>query len=134
MENPGLGGGGGCKSKSLPWWGYGYFLEPHICTVYKCDTNIFLKNVTHDVSFRTWNEVPYFKQGGEEKVFWFKQDGSTPLPKLPFRVPPLPHHALPQGIYFNITRPNILSAVIKFWLWRNYQIIQNDLPKLAIGT
>ena len=23
------GGGGGCKSKSLPWWGYGYFLEPH---------------------------------------------------------------------------------------------------------
>ena len=21
---------GGCKSKSLPWWGYGYFLEPHI--------------------------------------------------------------------------------------------------------
>ena len=22
-------GGGGCKSKSLPWWGYGYFLEPH---------------------------------------------------------------------------------------------------------
>ena len=133
MENPGLGGGR-CKSKSLPWWGYGYFLEPHICTVYKCDTNIFLKNVTHDVSFRTWNEVPYFKQGGEEKVFWFKQDGSTPLPKLPFRVPPLPHHPLPQGIYFNITRPNILYAVIKFWLWQNYQIIQNDLPKLAIGT
>ena len=26
-ENP--GGWGGCKSKSLPWWGYGYFLEPH---------------------------------------------------------------------------------------------------------
>ena len=23
-------GGGGCKSKSLPWWRYGYFLEPHI--------------------------------------------------------------------------------------------------------
>ena len=23
------GEGGGCKSKSLPWWGYGYFLEPH---------------------------------------------------------------------------------------------------------
>ena len=23
------GGWGGCKSKSLPWWGYGYFLEPH---------------------------------------------------------------------------------------------------------
>ena len=21
--------GGGCKAKSLPWWGYGYFLEPH---------------------------------------------------------------------------------------------------------
>ena len=21
--------GGGCKSKSLLWWGYGYFLEPH---------------------------------------------------------------------------------------------------------
>ena len=105
-------------------------------TVYKCDTNIFLKNLTHNVSFRKWwNEVPYFKQGGEEKVFWFKQDGSTPLLKLPFRVPPLPHHPLPQGIYFNITRPNILYAVIKFWLWQNYQIIQNDLPKLAIiGT
>ena len=28
IENP--GGWGGCKSKSLPWWGYGYFLEPHI--------------------------------------------------------------------------------------------------------
>ena len=27
-ENPG-GWGGGCKSKCLPWWGYGYFLEPH---------------------------------------------------------------------------------------------------------
>ena len=24
------GGGGGGKSKSFPWWGYGYFLEPHI--------------------------------------------------------------------------------------------------------
>ena len=24
------GGGGGCKTKSLHWWGYGYFLEPHI--------------------------------------------------------------------------------------------------------
>ena len=88
-------------------------------TVYKCDANIFLKNLTQDVSFRKWNEVPYFKQGGEEKVFWFEQDGSTPLPKLPFRVPPLPHHPLPQGIYFNITRPNILYAVIKFWLWQN---------------
>ena len=51
MENP-RRWGGGCKSKSLPWWGYGYFLEPHICTVYKCDANIFLKNLTHDVSFR----------------------------------------------------------------------------------
>ena len=27
-ENPG-GWGGGCKSKCLPWDGYGYFLEPH---------------------------------------------------------------------------------------------------------
>ena len=26
-ENP--GGWGGCKSKCLPWEGYGYFLEPH---------------------------------------------------------------------------------------------------------
>ena len=23
-----------------------------------------------------------------------------------------------QGIYLNIVRPNILSAVIKFWLWQ----------------
>ena len=94
----------------------------------------FLKNLTHNVRFRKWNEVPYFKQGGKERVFWFKQDGSTPLPKLPFRVPPLPHQPLQQGIYFNIIRPNILSPVVKFWSWQNYQIIQNDLPKLAIGT
>ena len=50
----------------------------------------------------------------KRRFFLFKQDGSTPIPKLPFRVPPLPHHPLPQGIYFNITRPNILYAVIKF--------------------
>lgn len=53
-----------------------------------------------------------FKQGGEEKVFWFKQDGSTPVPKLPFRVPPLPHHPLPQGIYFNITKHSFCSNKI----------------------
>ena len=29
LEQKILGGGGGCKSKSLPWWGYGYFPEPH---------------------------------------------------------------------------------------------------------
>ena len=29
IENPGGWGGGESKSKSLPWWGYGYFLEPH---------------------------------------------------------------------------------------------------------
>ena len=59
------------------------------------------------------NEVPYFKQGGEENIFWIKQDGSTPLPKLPLGFLPS-HQPLPQGIYFNIIRPNILSSVIKF--------------------
>ena len=30
LENPGgSGGGGGAYEKSLPWVGYGYFLEPH---------------------------------------------------------------------------------------------------------
>ena len=26
------GGGGGCKTKNLPWGEYGYFLELHIAT------------------------------------------------------------------------------------------------------
>ena len=29
-----MGGGGGCKTKSLPWWEYGYFLELHISNLY----------------------------------------------------------------------------------------------------
>ena len=58
-----------------------------------------------------------------------------PLPKLPFSVPtPLPpHHPRhPREFqYYNCIRLNISSAVIKFWLWQNYQTIQNDLPKLG---
>ena len=29
MENPGRWGGGGSLVNFPPWWGYGYFLEPH---------------------------------------------------------------------------------------------------------
>ena len=58
--------------------------------------------------------------------------GNKPLPsvvKLPFSVPPAPIPAT-QG-NFNTVRLNISSAVIKFWLWQNYQRIQNNLPKLG---
>ena len=33
LEQKILGGGGGCKSKCLPWEGYGYFLELHITSL-----------------------------------------------------------------------------------------------------
>ena len=60
----------------------------------------------------------YFNKVAKRRFFLLKYDGSTLLPKLPLRVPLLLHHPLLQGIYFNIIRPNILSAVIKFWLWQ----------------
>ena len=55
--------------------------------------------------------------------------GNKPLPKLPFSVPPVPIPATPGN--FNTIKLNISSTVIKFWLWQNYQIIQNNLPKLG---
>ena len=55
--------------------------------------------------------------------------GNKPLPKLLFSVSPAPIPAT-QG-NFNAIRLNISSAVKKFWLWQNYQIIQNNLPKLG---
>ena len=55
--------------------------------------------------------------------------GINALPKLPFSVPPSPIPATPGN--FNTIRLNIFSAVIKFGLWQNYQIIQNGLPMLG---
>ena len=55
--------------------------------------------------------------------------GNKPLPKLPFSFPSAPIPATPGN--FNTIWLNISSAVIKFWVWQNYQIIQNNLPKLG---
>ena len=55
--------------------------------------------------------------------------GKKPLPKLPFSFPPVPIPTTPGN--FNTTWLNISSAAIKFWSWQNYQIIQNNLPKLG---
>ena len=61
-----------------------------------------------------------------------------PYPNFPSGFLPTPYHPLPQGIYFYIIRSNILSALIKFWLWqiiklfKNYfKIILKGLPKLG---
>ena len=53
-----------------------------------------------------------------------------PLPKFPFSVS-RPHTIPATPGNFNTVRLNISSAVIKFWSWQNYQIIQNNLPKLG---
>ena len=55
--------------------------------------------------------------------------GIKPLPKFPSSVPP--PHPTPGNFNTIHVRLNIFSAVIKFWLWQNYQIIQNNLPKLG---
>ena len=83
------------------------------------------------------NEFSYLKQGSEENGFLFKQDEGlkafwqqTPTQTFLQCFPrPHPHHPTPGN--FNTVRLNISSAVIKFWLWQNYQIIQNNLPKLG---
>ena len=54
--------------------------------------------------------------------------GTKPYPKFP-SVFPHPIPTTPGN--FNTIKLNISSTVIKFWLWQNYQIIQNNLPKLG---
>ena len=53
----------------------------------------------------------------------------NPYPNFPSVSPPLP--ATPGNFNTCTIRLNIFSAVIKFWLWQNYKIIQNNLPKLG---
>ena len=71
----------------------------------------------------------------KRRFFGLNRMAVHPYPNFHLGFLPSPtSHCHREIIYFNITIPNILSAVIKFWLRQNYQIIQNDLPKLAIGT
>ena len=54
--------------------------------------------------------------------------GNKPYPNFPSvfptRIPAIPGN-------FNTIKLNISSTVIKFCLWQNYQIIQNNLPQLG---
>ena len=79
-------GGGGCKSKSLPWWGYGYFLEPHnsVLVVWNKQNNDNYLFDEFSIMYGYHPENPctfifnYFILLSKRHVFSSKIDGNSP--------------------------------------------------------
>ena len=70
-------------------------------------------------------------RSGREGFFCLNRMAVHPYPNFPSGFLPTPYQPLPQGIYFNIIRSNILSALIKFWLWQIIKLFKNYLKRLT---